>query len=267
MRDLHRRELQKIRTAYGSEKETIPAEKLYQAQRNIKNKDRFYTGKIEELNDKNAATVDQLQRDLQTEKEALIRKTDTTLEEQAVNISKQYQERSEDTIEAYETRLRNKDQEIENLLFRMNTLSKKLSEKFTRDLNEKLKLKDEILESERKEMKKALEERDVNSQVKLNDQRRAFDAQLHEISIRNEKNMDDVIRRYEQQIEKLNKDHKEEFDTKVRELSTMIRNLKMSHKLEMDGTREYYDHRLRKMQERLADKEGTAAVGVRVVSK
>lgn len=261
-----KRELDKIRSTYERDQQKVPRAKLDQANRNTKTSDKYYSEKIEEINNRNAAQIDLLQKDLIQEKEQLVKETGNALEQQADVLKSDYNEKTDDIIQNYESRIRNKDREIQNLQLRINTMSKKINERYSRELEQRLKMKDDHLNQERIEMKKTLEEREVNSQIKLSNQRRNFEAQLHEISTRNQKQVDDILNRHNQEIEILNKDHKSEYDTKVRELETLARNQKLSHQLELDSTKEYYDHRLREMQEKLDAQDGDS-IGVRVVSK
>src|SRR5210317_1986309 len=58
---VHNRELDKIRQIYEKDQQKVPKEKLDQANRNTKHSDKYYSEKIEEINNRNAAQVDLLQ--------------------------------------------------------------------------------------------------------------------------------------------------------------------------------------------------------------
>lgn len=264
LRDNQKRELEKIQMSYEGSKESIPRDQLDAIERKLKNTEKYHIDTVSKITEEDSKKIDTLHQDFNKAKEQLVKEKEDTIDMKSTEMRKAYSESTNKKENEYEERIRAKTIENEELLFRLNTLSKKLGDKFTRVLNNRLDEKDHLLEQERIEMKKMLEDRELQNAIKLDNQRREFEAKMHEISLRNDKKVEDITSRNLAQISELNNNHEKEFKEKVRELNTTITNLKASQELEITGIKDYYDHRLRRLNEKVSDAQG---VGVRVVSK
>ena len=262
-KEVHHRELSEIKEAFEGSKDNIPQEKFNDLERKLNRKDNLWMQEITKINKSNDEQLEDIHKTFIQQKKSLVKNSDHKVDSATKTLKKTYADRTEKNIDGYEKRIQAKTRENENLIFRLNTLSKKLATRFSKELNNQLEQKDVLLRDERLAMKKRLEDKDVNNDLTIAKIRRQNEAKLHEISLRNNKENNEIVQRFQKKIDHINETNKKDVKAKVGFLVAKHDKLKQAHKLEIVSLKEYQDQQQQRMEDRLANGKST---GVRVVS-